>query len=188
MNISKIVMPLLLGALLLPVAANAQGINSQRENQRDRIQQGVRNGSLTPREARDLREREARITRSERRDRRSGGHLSAAERERLQERLNGDSRAIYRQKHDGQTRDRAPYVNSRRDEQRERIQAGVRNGSLTQREAQQLREREARIGRAENRDRRSGGRLTNAERRDLTRRQNQASRAIYRQKHDDQVR
>jgi len=117
MNISKIVAPILLGALLLPVAANAQGINDRRENQRDRIGQGVRSGSLTPREARELREREARLSRSERRDRRSGGHLTQAERARLQRRLNGDSRAIYRDKHNGQYREDS-RTDKRRDDNR----------------------------------------------------------------------
>ncbi len=188
MNISKLIAPVLLGALLLPLAANAQNVNARQDEQHERIQAGVRNGSLTKREAQQLRDREARIRGAESRDRRSGGRLTDAERRDLQRRQNNASRDIYRQKHDGQNRDRAPYVNSRRDEQRERIQSGVRNGSLTTREAQQLRDREARIRRTESRDRRSGGRLTDAERRDLQRRQDNTSRDIYRQKHDGQNR
>ena len=104
MNISKIVMPLLLGALLLPVAANAQGINNRRENQRDRIQQGVRSGELTHREARRLNRREARISRTERRDSRYGGHLTPAQRANIQRRLSRTNRAIYSQKHNRQER------------------------------------------------------------------------------------
>lgn len=187
MNISKLIAPVLLGALLLPLAAQAQNVNRRQDEQRERIQQGVRNGELTKREASHLRGQEARINRTEARDRRSGG-LSFAERAQLQRRLNQNSRAIYNQKHDGQNRDRAPYINARRDEQRERIQSGVRNGSLTRREAEQLREREARIRQTEARDRRSGHRLTDAERRDLQRRQDNTSRDIYRQKHDGQNR
>lgn len=102
MNISKIVAPLLLGALLLPIAANAQSINARQDEQRERIQQGVKSGQLNRREARRLRHREARLRRTEARDRRSGGHLTAAERANLQRRLNNTNRAIYRQKHDGQ--------------------------------------------------------------------------------------
>jgi len=113
MNISKIAMPLLLGALLLPVAANAQGINDRRENQGDRIQQGVRSGELTRREARRLHHREAGITRSERRDRRSGDKFSATERANIQRRLNGESRAIYRDKHNAQYRDDSRADNRR---------------------------------------------------------------------------
>jgi len=119
MNISKIVAPILLGALLLPIAANAQGINARRENQRDRIQQGVRSGSLTRRETRYLNRREARIARSERHDRRSGGHLTAAERANIQRRLNGESRAIYRDKHNGQYRDGSRYDKRRDDNNRD---------------------------------------------------------------------
>lgn len=188
MNISKLIAPVLLGALLLPLAANAQNVNARQDEQHERIQAGVRNGELTKREARHLRQQEAKINRTEARDRRSGDRLSAAERAQLQRRLNQTSRAIYNQKHDAQTRDQAPYVNARHDEQRERIQAGVRSGSLTPREAQELREREARIRQVEARDRRSGHRLTDAERRDLGRRLNSTSRDIYRQKHDAQNR
>lgn len=188
MNISKLIAPVLLGALLLPLAANAQSVNSRRDEQRERIQAGVRNGELTTREARHLRQSETKIRRTEARDRRSGDHLSATERAQLQRRLNQTSHDIYKQKHDKQNRDRAPYVNARRDEQGERIQAGVHNGSLTRREAEQLREREARIRQTEARDRRSGHRLTDAERRDLQRRLNSTSRDIYKQKHDRQNR
>ena len=104
MNISKLVAPLLLGALLLPVAANAQSIRERRMEQRERINQGVHNGTLTRREARHLRHREMKTNRMIRRDRRFGGSLSPMERMRIERRLNSNSRAIYRQKHDRQVR------------------------------------------------------------------------------------
>jgi CRISPR/Cas system-associated endoribonuclease Cas2 len=187
MKITKLFAPVLLGALLLPFAAQAQNINARQDEQRERIQAGVRSGQLTKREARHLRQREAKIRKAEARDRRDGGRLTEAERTRLQQRLRNTSRAIYGQGHDAQGRT-ARDINMRQDEQRERIQAGVRSGELTQAEARRLREREANLRRVESRDRRDGHRLTEAERRTLQARLNQNSRAIYHQKHDKQYR
>lgn len=78
---------------------------------------------------------------------------------------------------------RAP-VNARLGHQNARIEQGERNGSLNQREANRLEQRDARIHRQEYRDRRSGGRFTNAERQRLQREENRTSGAINRQKHD----
>lgn len=187
MKITKLFAPVLFGALLLPLAANAQNINARQDEQGERIQQGVHNGTLTKREARHLQQREAKIRRIEARDRRSGHQLTEAERRNLQTRLNRTSRAIYGQNHDAQGRTPRD-INARQDEQRQRIQQGVRSGELTKREAQQLREREANLRRVEARDRRSGHQLNEAERRQLQAQLNQNSRAIYRQKHDKQDR
>ncbi len=187
MKITRLFAPILLGALLLPFAAQAKNINQSQKEQRQRIQQGVHNGTLTKREARHLRQREAKISRTEARDRRDGGRLTPAERTRLQQRLNRTGNAIYGQNHDAQGRT-ARDINSRQNEQRQRIQQGLRSGELTRAEAQQLREREARLGRAEAQDRRDGHRLTEAERRALQARLNRNSRAIYQQKHNKQYR
>lgn len=115
MNTRNIVVPALLGALLISAGAQAAGINSRQDEQRERIQQGVRSGELTRREAFRLRTREARTRRLEARARRSGGRLTFAERQQLQRRLNANSRAIYHQKHDGQDNDRREDRRDRND-------------------------------------------------------------------------
>lgn len=89
-----------LGAL--PAAAQPVGVREHRQQRR--IDQGVRSGELTHREAYRLERQQARIDRSVARDRRTGGHLSYAERRRLAYRQDRASRAIYRQKHDRQMR------------------------------------------------------------------------------------
>jgi len=86
---------------------------------------------------------------------------------------------------DANTRD--PGVNQRQHNQRERIQQGVKSGELTRRETGRLAEEQRDIRQLE-RGYKSDGKLTEAERRDLHHEQNQASRDIYRQKHDAQDR
>jgi Skp family chaperone for outer membrane proteins len=82
---------------------------------------------------------------------------------------------------------RDPHVNQRQHNQRERIQQGVRSGELTRRETGKLVEEQRDVRQLE-RAYKSDGTLTGAERRDLHHEQNQASRDIYRQKHDEQDR
>jgi len=101
---------LLLGALALPATAQTppfhhhEGINARLHNQQERIHQGVGSDQLTRREQYRLDARDSRIRTQEYRDRLSGGKFTPAERRRIQRELNGSSRAIYHQKHDGQTR------------------------------------------------------------------------------------
>jgi Skp family chaperone for outer membrane proteins len=82
---------------------------------------------------------------------------------------------------------RDPGVNARQQNQRERVKQGVRSGELTRRETGKLAEEQRDIRQLE-RAYKSDGTLTGAERRDLQHEQNQASRDIRRQKHDEQKR
>jgi Skp family chaperone for outer membrane proteins len=84
-------------------------------------------------------------------------------------------------------RPRDPGVNARQHNQRERIQQGIRSGELTRRETGKL-VREQRDVRRLEREYKADGTLTGAERRDLHQEQNEASRHIYNQKHDEQDR
>jgi len=75
-------------------------VNARRENQQDRIAQGVQSGSLTPRETARLENQEARIDHEVRRDRvANGGHLTPGERVHVNHQLNRESGRIYRAKH-----------------------------------------------------------------------------------------
>jgi len=82
---------------------------------------------------------------------------------------------------------RDPGVNVRQERQQARIRQGVRSGQLTRRETRRMREDQRDIRQLE-RAYQSDGTLTRAERADLHREQNQASRRIHRQKHDAQDR
>ena len=86
-----------------------------------------------------------------------------------------------------QAQTRTPLVNARERHQRARIRQGVASGELNKREAARLRGREAGLT-AEKRAMRADGIVTAQERQDLRRTENRDSRAIYRQKHDAQVR
>ena len=91
----------LFGALALPaVAQSNQEINARKENQQDRIAQGVKSGQLTAGETSRLEGREAHINRQEARMRAAdGGHLTQADRTKINREQNRTSRAIYRDKH-----------------------------------------------------------------------------------------
>ena len=95
--------------------------------------------------------------------------------------------AVVSASHADTRRTRDPGVNARQHNQRERIQQGVRSGELTRRETGRLVEEQRDVRQLE-RAYKSDGTLSGAERRDLQHEQNQASRAIYRQKHDDEQR
>ncbi len=70
--------------------------------------------------------------------------------------------------------------------QHERIENGIRNGSLTYREAATLREEQHRITRMIVRAR-EDGRVDHYERREIARAQAEASAHIHREKHDAEV-
>lgn len=86
-----------------PPARRHPTINQRRVLQQHRIAQGVRSGSLTPRETAKLERREARLNR-EIRGMKSDGRFTARERARVQHQQNRLSRQIYREKHDRQFR------------------------------------------------------------------------------------
>jgi hypothetical protein len=83
--------------------AHTPVINKRQRVQRERIQQGVRSGELTRREAARLRA-EQRFIRAYERHAKANGYVSWRERRRLDHLLDRSSRDIYRQKHDGQDR------------------------------------------------------------------------------------
>lgn len=72
-------------------------------NQERRIQQGMASGQLTNREASRLEAGQAHVDRVEARAGRDG-HVGAVEQAHIQHSENVQSRRIYRQKHDGQTK------------------------------------------------------------------------------------
>ena len=158
-------------------------------NQQQRIEQGLKDGSLNTREAARLERGEARIERMESRAMRDG-NLSDAERARINNAQNAESQRIYNQRHDAQTGD-PNSASSRRMQadvqrnvyQQERIQAGVKNGSLTNREAGNLERGQSRINRAEARAG-ADGHVGPVEQRNIQARENRQSANIYAKKHN----
>lgn len=76
-------------------------INQRKENQQDRIGQGVTNGTLNARETSRLERQETGINREERGMKaQDNGHLTRQDRRTLRHQQNMESRRIYRTKHD----------------------------------------------------------------------------------------
>ncbi|HWF93142.1 MAG TPA: hypothetical protein VN684_12710 [Terriglobales bacterium] len=114
-QIKCILFAAIFATLILPAAAqtttNSGSMNSntpprtihqRKQNQQDRIAQGVKSGQLTPRETAHLENHEARINREIHRDRAAnGGKLTAREKARVNRQQNRESRRIYRDKHNG---------------------------------------------------------------------------------------
>lgn len=100
------------GLLTATFATSAQtvtpGIAARQANERARIRQGVKSGQLTRTEAARLRAREADIH-QDRKDARADGVVTHDERQAIRKDEHQASRAIYRQKHDGQVRPRVAH-------------------------------------------------------------------------------
>lgn len=175
--------------LILPASSFAQQTKpaQRKDNQQDRIANGVQSGQLTAGETKRLETREAGINRETRRDRAAnGGKLTAQERQQVNRQQNRVSNSIYRDKHNASTAHFGKNeVGQRRENQQDRIANGIRSGSMNAGEAARTEGREQSINRSVAHDRAAnGGRLTTQERRNINRRQNSTSRQIYRQNHN----
>jgi len=193
MNRTLIVTALLAGAAF---GASAQTTDStvQRDiNQQQRIEQGLQNGTLTTREGAELERQQADIDRLQQKALRDGT-LSGADQARLRAAQNAESRQIYLANHNGVNGN--PLSGSSQREQQEvqrniqqesRIQAGVANGGLNNREVSRLEGREAHIDRSEYRAG-ANGRVSAREEARVNRQDNHTSSFIHKQRWDDQKR
>lgn len=162
-------------------------VNDRRGDQQQRIANGVQSGQLTAGETKRLEGREANVNSEIHADRSAnGGKLTAQERQRVNRQQNNISKSIYTDKHNAnQARFGNNEVGQRRENQQDRIANGIRNGSMTAGEAAHAENRQQNINRHISADRAAnGGKLTPQERQNINRRQNGASRQIYRQKHN----
>jgi hypothetical protein len=106
-------------------------VNQRRENQQDRIANGIQSGQLTAGETKNLEGQEANLNREVHDDRQAdGGKLTQAEKQQVNQQQNNLSNKIYQDKHNANT---AHYGNNevgqRRENQQDRIAQGVRSGS-----------------------------------------------------------
>jgi hypothetical protein len=165
-------------------------INQRKQNQQQRIGEGVENGSLTAAEAAKLEHKESRLN-TEEKAMKADGTLSAKERAKLQHQQNNLSQQIYNQKQDAQSQNlnQKSEVGQRQANQQQRIGEGIENGSLNAREASRLETREAGVNKEVAGMREAnGGKLTTQEKHLVNHQQNRNSKAIYHQKHDAQHR
>ncbi len=156
-------------------------INSRQANLDARIDAGLRDRSLTPREAASLRSDFNELARLEANYRQGG--LTNNERADLDRRFDQLSARIRSNRADDQTG--WANINSRQANLDARIDAGVRDRSLTLREAVSLRSDFNELAQLEANYRQGG--LTNMERADLDRRFDQLSARIQSDRADDQM-
>ena len=84
----------------------AEKIKDREKSQQDRIDQGVKSGELTKKEALKLEAQEAKLHREIKKDRKDGGGLTAKERVKIHKKQDNLSKKIYKQKHDKQKRNK----------------------------------------------------------------------------------
>jgi hypothetical protein len=162
-------------------------VGLRKENQQDRIAQGVHSGELTAGETSKLESKEAAINGETRADRAAnGGKLTAAEKAQVNKQQNQVSKQIYQDKHNANT---AHYGNNevgqRRENQQERIAQGIKSGQLTAGETAKLENQQKGINQQVAADRAAnGGKLTAVEKTQVNKEQNKASKNIYNKKHN----
>jgi len=162
-------------------------IAQRKENQQDRIGNGVKSGQLTAGETANLESKEAAINKETRTERAAnGGKLTGAEKAQVNRQQNQVSKQIYADKHNANT---AHYGNNavgqRRENQQDRIAQGVKSGQLTAGETAKLEKQQQGINKQVAADRKAnGGRLNASEKKQVNKEQNQASRNIYNKKHN----
>ena len=164
---------------------DGQNINQRQAELDARIDAGVRNGSLTNAEAQRLRAEFADIARAEAQYRANGRALTPNERADLDRRFDLLSSRIQYDRNDGQNRGGGGNINQRQIDIEARIEAGVRNRTLTRREAAELRAEFQAIARIENDYRSSGRGLTQVERQSLDRRIEMLERRLREDRRDD---
>jgi hypothetical protein len=173
-----------------PAAApvTGQSIQQRKENQQDRIGNGIQSGQLTAGETTNLEKKESNLNQEERDMRKlDNGHLTSADKATLNQQQNKLSNQIYDDKHNAKVQNTDPKseVGKRAENQQDRIAQGVKSGQLTAGETAHLENREANINKEVRNDRAAnGGKLTGQERRQVNRQQNRTSRQIYRDKHN----
>ena len=161
--------------------------------QQQRIEQGLRDGSLTVQEAARLEQGQARINQMESRAA-ADGRVSRDERARINDAQNRQSAAIDRERNDGQRGDPNSRSSQRMREdvqrnvnEQRRIAEGVHSGQITNREAARLEHGQARTASAEARAGRDGH-IDRYEQRGIQHKENHQSRAIHHERHDSQTR
>ena len=170
-----------------PAAQPKPTVAQRKENQQDRIAQGVKSGQLTAGETANLETKEAAINGETKADRAAnGGKLTAAEKTQINKQQNGVSKQIYADKHNANTQHYGNNkVDQRRENQQDRIAQGIKSGQMTAGEAAKAENQQKGINQQVKADRAAnGGKLTTGEKAQVNKEQNAASKNIYKKKHN----
>lgn len=192
MKLTTIVAAVLLTAAAGAKAQSAASTVQRNINQETRIEKGLQSGALNTREAAALQREEARVNHMQA-NALKDGKLSPAEQARLGAAQDKVSKDIYDAKHNAATGnpDSASSQRMQADVQRninqqQRIENGVKSGSLTNREVARLERGQSRVARKEARAG-ADGHVGAAEQARVQRTENRQSKRIYSQKHDAQA-
>jgi hypothetical protein len=167
-----------------------QEVTQRDVNQQERIEQGLKSGQLSTKEAASLEHKEAKVDKMEARDMKDG-KLSAKETAQINAAQNRVSNQIAKDKHNGvvgnpnsASSKRMQADVQRNVNQEKRIEQGAGSGSLTNREVGKLQRGQAHV---DNREAAAGanGHVGAAEQRGIQRAENRQSRKVYRKKHND---
>jgi hypothetical protein len=173
-----------------PSTAAMDSVNGRRFNQQGRIANGVASGQLTAGETKNLEGREAGLNKEIHNDRAAnGGTLTPQEHQQVNQQQNNLSKSIYNDKHNANT---ATYGNNevgqRRENQQDRIANGIKSGQMSPSEAAKTENHEQNINKHIAADRAAnGGKLTSQEKKNINQRQNNASKQIYNEKHNEKT-
>ncbi len=165
-------------------------VNGRRYNQQQRIANGVSSGQMTAGETKNIEGREANLNGEIHNDRAAnGGTLTPQERQQVNHQQNNLSQSIYNDKHNGATDTYGNNeVGARRDNQQQRIANGIRSGQMSSSEAAKAENKQQSINHQVAADRKAnGGTLTPQEKRNVNQRQNNASKQIYHEKHNEKT-
>jgi hypothetical protein len=166
--------------------AQTSEVGQRKENQQDRIAQGVKSGQLTAGETTNLEKKESSINQEVRTDRSlNGGKLTGQEKRIVNQQQNKMSSQIYADKHNAAHQTYGNNkVGARRENQQDRIANGIQSGKLNAGQTARLEENESAINQEVRTDRSlNGGKLTQGEKKQVNHQQNQMSRKIYTAKH-----
>jgi hypothetical protein len=194
MKNAKLIPVLLASLLAAPVFAQSAATATQRDvKQQQRIENGLKSGQLTTREAAKLEREDAKIDHAEAKAMKDG-NLSNAEKARITRMQNQASQDIRSEKHDAQTGNpnsassqRMQADVQRNVNQEQRINAGLKDGSLTNHEAARMERGQAKTDRQEARAGRDGV-VGKREQAGVQRAENRQSARIRGQRHDRQHR
>jgi len=161
-------------------------IAERKENQQDRIANGVNSGQLTAGETANLETKEAAINGETKADRAAnGGKLTSAEKAQINKQQNQLSKQIYNDKHNAAAQNHGKSQVGQRQTKQQRIAQGIKSGQLTAGETAKLENQQRGINQQVKADRAAnGGKLTAGEKQQVNKEQNAASKNIYNKKHN----
>jgi len=191
MNRTTLLAALLMGSGAAAFAQTPANTVQRDINQDQRIEQGLKSGALSTKEATSLEREESRVDQMQSKALKDG-KLTPAEQAKLNQAQNKVSRDIYADKHNSVTGNPQSASSQRMQadvqrniNQQQRIENGVQNGSLTNRETAKLERGQAKVAKAEARAG-SDGHVDASEQARVQHAENRQSKHIYHQKHDAQ--